>query len=60
MLEERRDTINKKKDRISNGLEVIFTGLTRMKICDINTYLKLMIYLLHVEFRAIVYKTCIQ
>lgn len=40
MLEERKDKINKKEDRISNGLQVVFTGLTLMKICDINAYLQ--------------------
>jgi hypothetical protein len=59
MLEERKDKLNKTKDRISNGLQVIFTGLTLTKICDIKAYLKVMIYLLQVEFSTIFYKICI-
>jgi dynein heavy chain len=38
MLEEKKDKVNKKKDRISNGLQVIFTALTLIKRCDINTF----------------------
>jgi hypothetical protein len=56
MLEEKTDKINKKKERISNGLQVIFIDLTLMEICDINIYLRAVIHPLQVDFNKIFYK----
>jgi hypothetical protein len=59
MLEEKKDKLNKKKDRISNGLQVLFINFTALKICDITIYLEVIIHLLLVECSNIFYQNSV-